>query len=155
MQLNCKVIKKWQLPISASTPLFQGYPHFLAKFLVPPKWLNFSKEGYLFHGRISLNLVLYFLYSTGWRCCLVHLIKKLFPENFSKNSNLDASGISLSVFLTRTNLKLHNISVTPKMGNKTIMNLDLSRTSGPDCIPVVVLKNCRPELYYILAELFK
>ena len=85
----------------------------------------------------------------------MHLIKKLFPENFSKISNLDASGISLSVFLTRTNLKLHNISVTPKMGNKTIMNLDLSRTSGPDCIPVVVLKNCRPELYYILAELFK
>ena len=85
----------------------------------------------------------------------MHLIKKLFPENFSKNSNLDASGISLSVFLTRTNLKLHNISVTPKMGNKTIMNLDLSRASGPDCIPVVVLKNCGSELYYILAELFK
>ena len=85
----------------------------------------------------------------------MHLIKKLFPENFSKNSNLDASGISLPVFLTRTNLKLHNISVTPKMGKKTIMNLDLSRASGPDCIPVVVLKNCGSELYYILAELFK
>ena len=26
--------------------------------------------------------------------------------------------------------------------------------SGPDCIPVVVLKNCEPELSYILAELF-
>ena len=26
--------------------------------------------------------------------------------------------------------------------------------SGPDCIPVVVLKNCVPELSYILAELF-
>ena len=25
---------------------------------------------------------------------------------------------------------------------------------GPDCIPVVVLKNCEPELSYILAELF-
>ena len=34
------------------------------------------------------------------------------------------------------------------------MNLDLSRASGPDCIPVVVLKNCEPELSYILAELF-
>ena len=34
------------------------------------------------------------------------------------------------------------------------MNLDLSKTSGPDCIPVVVLKNCEPELSYILAELF-
>ena len=34
------------------------------------------------------------------------------------------------------------------------MNYDLSKTSGPDCIPVVVLKNCEPELSYILAELF-
>ena len=40
---------------------------------------------------------------------------KLFPENFSKNSNLDDSGISLPVFPSRTNLKLHNISATPKM----------------------------------------
>ena len=34
------------------------------------------------------------------------------------------------------------------------MNLDLLKASGPDCIPVVVLKNCKPELSYILAELF-
>ena len=79
---------------------------------------------------------------------------KLFAKNFSKNSNLDDSGIYLSVFPSRTNLKLHNISVTPKMVKKVIMNLDLSKASGPDCIPVVVLKNCEPELSYILAELF-
>ena len=80
---------------------------------------------------------------------------KLFAENFSKNSNLDKSGISLPVFPSRTHLKLHNISVTPKMVKKAIMNLNLSKASGPDCIPVVVLKNCEPELSYILAELFK
>ena len=34
------------------------------------------------------------------------------------------------------------------------MNLDLSKASGPDCIPVVVLKNCELEHSYILAELF-
>ena len=79
---------------------------------------------------------------------------KLFAENFSKNSNLDESGISLPVFPSRTNLKLHNISVTPKMVRKVVMNLDLSKASGLDCIPVVVLKNCEPELCYILAELF-
>ena len=33
---------------------------------------------------------------------------KLFAKNYSKNSNLDDSGISLPVFLSRTNLKLHN-----------------------------------------------
>ena len=38
------------------------------------------------------------------------------------------------------------------MVKKFIINLDLS--SGPDCIPVMILKNCEPELSYILAELF-
>ena len=79
---------------------------------------------------------------------------KLFAENYSKNYNLDDSGISLPVFLFRTNLKLHNISVTPKMVKNVERNLDLSQASSPDCIPVVVLKNCEPELSYILAELF-
>ena len=70
------------------------------------------------------------------------------------NSNLDDSGIFLPVFPSRTNLKLHNISLSPKMFKKVIMNLDLSKASGPDYIPVVVLKSCEPELSYILAELF-
>ena len=40
------------------------------------------------------------------------------------------------------------------MVKKVIRNLDSSRASGPDYIPVVVLKNCDPELPYILTELF-
>ena len=79
---------------------------------------------------------------------------KMFAENFSKNSNLDESGISLPVFPSRTNLQLHNISVTSKMVEKVIINLGLSTTFGPDRIPVMVLKNCEPELSYLLAELF-
>ena len=79
---------------------------------------------------------------------------KLFAENFSKNSNVDDSGIFLTVFPSRTNLKLHNISVTPKMVKKVIINFDFSKASDPGCILVVVLKNCKPELSYILAELF-
>ena len=62
--------------------------------------------------------------------------------------------VSLPVFPFRTNLKLHNISVTPKMVKKVIKNVDLSMASGIDCIPVMVLKNCEPELSYIPAELF-
>ena len=60
---------------------------------------------------------------------------KLFSKNFSKNSNLDVSGISLPVFPSRTNLKLHNILITPKMVKKVITNLDSPKASGPDCIP--------------------
>ena len=40
------------------------------------------------------------------------------------------------------------------MVKKVITNLDSSKASGPDCSPVVVLKNCEPELSYILAKLF-
>ena len=79
---------------------------------------------------------------------------KLFAENFSMKSNLDDSDISLPVSPSRTNFKLDNISVTPKMVRKVVMNLDLSKPSGPDYIPVVVLKNRESDLSYILAELF-
>ena len=78
---------------------------------------------------------------------------KLFAKNFSTNSDLDDSGISLPFLPSRTNLKLHNISVAPKMIKRVIMNLDLSKSSGLDCIPMVALNNFEPELSFILAEL--
>ena len=40
------------------------------------------------------------------------------------------------------------------MVKKVLTNLDLSKASGPDCIPVVVLKNSEAELSYTLAEFF-
>ena len=40
------------------------------------------------------------------------------------------------------------------MVKKVITNFDSSKASGPDCIPVVVLKNCEPELSCRLAKLF-
>ena len=40
------------------------------------------------------------------------------------------------------------------MVKKVITNIDSSKASGPDCIPMVALKNCEPEVFYILAELF-
>ena len=35
------------------------------------------------------------------------------------------------------------------------MNLDLSKASSLECIPVVVLENCGPELSYMPTELFQ
>ena len=57
---------------------------------------------------------------------------KLFAKNFSNNSNLNHSRISLAAFLFRTNLKLHNIHVTSKLVTKVIANLDSSKASSPD-----------------------
>ena len=78
---------------------------------------------------------------------------KLFAKNFSRNSDLDDLDISLPIFSSRTHLKLH-VSVTAKVVKMVITNLNLSKASGPDLFPVLVLKNCVPELLYILAELF-
>ena len=75
-------------------------------------------------------------------------------NSYLDDSYLDGSGVSLPVFPSKTNLKLHNISVTSKMVKKVIMNLDLSKPSGPDCIPVVVLKPSEPEFSYMLVEFF-
>ena len=80
---------------------------------------------------------------------------EFFAKNISKNSNFDDPGISLPVFPSRSNLKLHNISVTPKMVKNVMTNIDSSKVADLDCIQVVVLKNCEAELSYILAELFR
>ena len=79
---------------------------------------------------------------------------KNFAKDFSVNSNLDDSGISLPTFPSRDSLKLHNIHVTPKMVAKVITSLDLSKTFVSVCIPVLVLMKREPELSYKLAELF-
>ena len=53
------------------------------------------------------------------------------------------SQVSLkNAFPFRATLKLHNIPVTLKLVKKVITDLDLSKASGPDCISMVVLKNC-------------
>ena len=70
------------------------------------------------------------------------------------SSNVDNSGISLPSFPTVTNLKLHNIPLAHKLVKKVKTNLELSKASGPDCIPVIVLKSCEPGFSYILADLF-
>ena len=40
------------------------------------------------------------------------------------------------------------------MVQNVIINLHSAMASGPDCIPVVVLKNCEIGLSYILAQFF-
>ena len=79
------------------------------------------------------------LLSLYQRCCLLNLTKQNYLlKNFS---NHDEFAISLSVLACfRNNLKLHNISITPKMVKKVITNLDSSEVSYCDCIPVLVLK---------------
>ena len=94
------------------------------------------------------------LFNSLWVLSCASDKAELYLVNFSKNPNLDDSGISSPVFPSITNLKLRNISVTPKIVKKVIINFDWSKASGPDCIPEVILKNCESGLSFVLAELF-
>ena len=72
----------------------------------------------------------------------------------SKNFNLDDSGHEVPTFSNRTDVTLSIMVIPPKMVRKAISNLDSSKVSGPDDIPVVVLKNCEHKFSFILTDLF-
>ena len=117
------------------------YVHMLIKQKSPPLPRNtvlwaFGELVIVFSTDVNL---LYILYLTAWRHCFLDLIKQNGLLKTFRRSLISMTWISLYLFLL---LKLHNISVTPKIVNCS------------DCIPVVFLKNCEPELSYILAELF-
>lgn len=78
----------------------------------------------------------------------------LFASIFSSNSSLDDSGHDLPDFPVKTAESLDSVRITPKMVSKVISKLDASKASGPDGIPVLVLKMCSPELSSILSKLF-
>ena len=63
-------------------------------------------------------------------------------KNFSKNSNLDEADTFLLDLSSRTDLTLNNNPVTPELAKKVIINLDSSKASLLNCIPVVTLKKC-------------
>ena len=87
---------------------------------------------------------------------LLHLIKPSWLLKTVLRTLVLMTQVSLYLFsLSRTNLELHNISLPPKMVKKVIVNIHSSKVSDPDCIAVVVLKNCQPKLSYILTDLFK
>ena len=81
----------------------------------------------------------------------VELLAKL----FSSNSTLDDSGHQLPDFPPRTDVQFSHINVTAASVASIVKNLDPSKATGPDGIPVIVLQECSPELSPKLAKLFK
>ena len=79
---------------------------------------------------------------------------KLFAANFASNSTLDDQGHTLPDFPQLTDNQLNKFSVTAKEIGKLVKGLDSTKATGPDGIPVVVLKNISPELSPLLAKLF-
>ena len=61
-------------------------------------------------------------------------IRNLRASSSSQNSHFEDLGISFPIFPSRTNLKLHNISVNPKWVKMVITNRDSSKVSRPELL---------------------
>ena len=121
--------------------------------LSPPRNLALVTYRKLLMFLTKLNLI-YLLYSTVQKCCLLlYLIKHICLLKTFLRTLFLMTQVCLTCFSSKSKMKLH-ISLTPKLVKKVKNNLDLSKACGPDCIPVVILKNCEPQLSYVLADLF-
>ena len=79
---------------------------------------------------------------------------ELFATKFSTNTTLNSSFHDLPEFPLRSEHLLRDLQITPKFVARVISRLDPSTASGPDCIPVIVLQKCSPELSSILSKLY-
>jgi len=78
----------------------------------------------------------------------------LFANLFSRNSTLEDSGHIPPDFPDKTSNSIDSVLITPKLVSDVISKLDASKASGPDGIPVIVLKWCCSELASILSKIF-
>ena len=108
---------------------------------------------------VKVNL-LYLLNSLAWRCYLLHLIKQNYLlKTFLRTlilmtlESLDNLGTSLPVFSLEL---IWNCIIFPNSqdGWKGYNEPWFIKGIWSNCIPVVVLKNWKPKLSYILADLF-
>ena len=67
---------------------------------------------------------------------------------------LDDSGHPFPYFPHMTNTYLDNFDISSKKFAAVIAQLDPSKATGPDGIPVVVLQKCSPELSPVLSKLY-
>ena len=79
---------------------------------------------------------------------------ELFSNIFSTNSTLDDSGHAVPEFPLRTNKVLDSCCITPAKISSIISNLDASKATGPDGIPVILFQKCAPELSPVLSRLY-
>ena len=117
--------------------------------------------------RISLLLVLSqscltkllpFFFSTsknnsGSSSCTPSSKANLFASTFASNSNLDDQDFQALFYPTST-ITMSPITFSTRKIVK-VLQLNTSKSSGPDGIPAIVLKSCAPELALVLNKLFQ
>ena len=78
----------------------------------------------------------------------------LFASVFAFNANLDDQGVQPHHF-PPSKFIMSPIKFSTRKVRQTLLQLDTSKSKGPDGIPAIVLKTCAPELEPILNKLFQ
>ena len=73
---------------------------------------------------------------------------------FASNPTISDAGVELPTFPSRTEHSLSLPLISSKRVRRVIFELDSTKASGPDSIPVTVLRNCAPELSSIFSKIF-
>lgn len=103
-----------------------------------------------------------FLTEASHLCLLLLIVLRLFHIYQTKLSNLQWTlsqiphyqGHLLPDFPPLTEHKLCNLTILTQDISKSVKNLDFTKVTGPDKIPVIVLKYLKPELSPILVKFF-
>ena len=78
----------------------------------------------------------------------------LFASTFASNSNLDDQDFQPPLYPTST-ITMPPIKFSTRKVRKVLVQVNASKSSGPDGIPVIILKSCAPELAPVLNKLFQ
>ena len=93
-------------------------------------------------------------YSSGSSSCTPSFKANLFASTFASNSNLDDQDFQPPLYPTST-ITMSPIKFSTRKVRKVLLQLNTSKSSGPDGIPAIVLKSCAPELAPFLNKLFQ
>lgn len=117
----------------------------------PKKWHNLCKSLYL---GASISASIPTLHS-GDRVCSTDQDKcNLFSSVFGGGQSSNTDCIFPSPDL-RTEAIISDIVVTPELVFSQLSSIDISKSTGPDCVQNSVLRNCARSLCYPLSVLFR
>ena len=92
--------------------------------------------------------------NSGSSSCTPSSKANLFASTFASMSNLDDQDFQAPLYPTST-ITVSPIMFFTRKVRKVHLQLNTSISSGPDCIPAIVLKSCAPELAPVINKLFQ
>ena len=92
--------------------------------------------------------------NSGSSSCTPSSKANLFASTFASNSNLDDQESQPPLYPTST-LTMSPIKFSTCKVRKALLQLNTSKSIGPDGIPAIVLKSCTPDIAPVLNKLFQ